>query len=209
VKKLSRQDKLRLGSIAVDIVKRAAMAGAPVYARQVSPGILRAEGPRGSGVFRVMLLEKVGILNVFSIALSPLYEAVDSVIGVVDDDLNLVESFPWMTIRAFTVDDTLFNQVEADVWSHRVERFLTGKVSVLTGDECCEVLSIDDGVWLTVRHKPTDAIVAWYDVTTESASVTAKWIARWLKADPKEFESQITNWLSSTLPRLLALTPDD
>ncbi len=209
MRKLSRRDKLQLGSIAVDIVKRAAMAGAPVYARQVSPGILRAEGPRGSGVFRVLILERLGSRKTFSLALSPLYETVDSVIGIVDDNLGLIESYPWMVIRAFTVNDALFNQVEADVWSHRIERFFVGKASVLAGDECCEILSIDDGVWLTVRHKPTEAIVAWYDVATGSASVTAGWIARWMGVSPQEFESEIAGWLTNGLPRLLALTTDD
>jgi hypothetical protein len=209
VSKLSRQERLRLGSIAVEIVRSAALAGAPVYTRQVSPGILRAEGPRGSGVFRVLLLERIGEHDRYSLAISPLHEAVDSVVGVVDYNLNLIESYPWMVIRAFTVDDTLFNQVEADVWSHRIERFSLGEASVLTGDECCEVLSIDNGVWLAVRHRPTTAVVAWYDVATGSAAITARWAAKWLKMDPQEFESEVTDWLANKLPRLLALTPDD
>ncbi len=186
-------------SRAYKVIKQAARAGTPVYARPLPGGVLRVEGPNGWDIYKPLP------------ALSPDGELVGVAISTLDGQFRAVvarltpagwRSEPWIAVRILAVNERVLTQTMADTWSMRVYTYYSDPLTTVYKEGDFSLLTTTAHLDLILRHDGHQWVIAWHTRTTGITDVSVEWASKWLEVDVKNLKEQVNKFLDFIENRL-------
>ncbi|MEB3845015.1 MAG: hypothetical protein LRS48_04970 [Desulfurococcales archaeon] len=198
---LPRKVQIGLSEAALSVVRQSGLSGFPVYAKRVSPQHLLVSTERGRQIFNVRPLFDPESLELEYAALALGYDYGEIPVAKIDNELRVVESYPWNVPRAIAFDPSIMVQIEADVWARRLYNLY--HVMEIRGEvEGYQLLADDEGC-IALRDKHTGDVHAWINTIVGRVYIVAGWTAKW-RGLGDDWVSNVKRRINSITGRILA-----
>ncbi len=198
---LPRRAQIKLTEAALSVVRQSGLSGFPVYAKRVSPQHLLVSTERGRQIFNVRPLFDPESLKLEYAALALGYDYGEIPVARIDDELHIIESYPWNVPKAIAFDPSIMVQIEADVWTRRLYNLY--HVMRVEGEvEGYQMLADDEGC-IALRDSHTGDVHAWINTIVGKVYIVAGWTAKW-RGLRDDWVSNVKRRIASIANRILA-----